>query len=144
MRVNEGGGREAGSPSDVRPTIDRPAETRPSAAIVLGDRVEVSAQGVQLASTSGGAASLAALDSALGSVNQYRSTFGAIQNRLESSLRNLTNYTENLEQAKSRIIDADLAHETAQLAKFQILQESDTAVLGQANAVSQAALRLLG
>jgi flagellin len=99
---------------------------------------------LNLNSTTAAQSALTRLDSALNSVSAYRSTFGTIQNRLESAIRNLSNYTENLSSAKSRILDADFAHETAQLAKFQILQQSGVAVLGQANAVSQAALRLLG
>jgi flagellin len=97
-----------------------------------------------LSTTTNAQSALGRLDGALGSLNAARSVLGAQQNRLESALRNLTNYTENLSAAKSRILDADFAHETAQLAKFQILQQSGVAVLGQANAISQAALRLLG
>ena len=103
-----------------------------------------SGSAVSLNSTTGAMSALDRLDAALTTLNSARSTFGAIQNRLESAIRNLTNYTENLSAAKSRIVDADFAHETAQLAKYQILQQSGVAVLGQANAVSQAALRLLG
>jgi flagellin len=99
---------------------------------------------VSLNSTTGAQSALGRLDAALSSMNAARSTLGAQQNRLESAIRNLTNYTENLSAAKSRIVDADFAHETAALAKFQILQQSGVAVLGQANAISQAALRLLG
>ncbi len=87
---------------------------------------------------------LSVVDTALNSVGAFRSQLGAQQNRLESAQRNLTTYTENISAAKSRILDADFAYETAQLAKFQILQQSGVAVLGQANASAQAALRLLG
>ncbi len=97
-----------------------------------------------LNSASTAQAALTTLDTALASVNSYRSDFGSIQNRLESTIRNITTYTENIAAAKSRILDADFAYETAQLAKYQILQQSGVAVLGQANAVNQAALRLLG
>lgn len=83
-------------------------------------------------------------DFLLASVNSQRAELGAIHNRLESAIRNMTTYTENLSAAKSRILDADFAYETAQLAKYQILQQSGVAILGQANAVNQAALRLLG
>ncbi len=89
-------------------------------------------------------AQLSVIDTALQSVGSFRSDLGAQQNRLESTQRNLTTYTENLSAAKSRILDADFAYETAQLAKFQILQQSGVAVLGQANSMNQAALRLLG
>lgn len=100
--------------------------------------------GLSLSSSASAIASLTALDTALNSVNSFRSGFGSLQNRLESTLRNITTYTENIAAAKSRILDADFAYETAQLAKYQILQQSGVAVLGQANAISQAALRLLG
>jgi flagellin len=99
---------------------------------------------LNLNSTTAARSAITRLDTALTSVNAYRSTFGAIQNRLESTLRNLENYTENLTAAKSRILDADFAFETAQMAKYQILQQSGVAVLGQANAITQSALRLLG
>ncbi len=97
----------------------------------------------------GGSASEAQLsmttaDIFLASLNSQRSLLGAAQNRLESTFRNLSTYTENIAAARSRILDADFAYETAQLAKYQILQQSGVAVLGQANAVNQAALRLLG
>jgi flagellin len=100
--------------------------------------------GGHLNSTTAAQAGLGRFDAVLSTLSSYRSIYGASQNRLESVVRNLSNYTENLQSAKSRVLDADFAHETAQLAKFQILQQSGVAVLGQANAVSQAALRLLG
>ncbi len=98
----------------------------------------------EFGTVSGAQATLATLDVFLASVNSDRSQLGSIQNRLESTLRNITTYTENIAAAKSRILDADFAYETAQLAKYQILQQSGVAVLGQANSVNQAALRLLG
>jgi len=97
-----------------------------------------------LSSASTAQASLATIDLLLASVNSDRSQLGAVQNRLESTLRNLDTYTENISAAKSRILDADFAYEAAQLAKYQILQQASIAVLGQANALNQALLRLLG
>ncbi len=99
---------------------------------------------MDLTSASSAQAALATVDLLLASVNADRSQLGAITNRLESAIRNISTYTENIAAAKSRILDADFAYETAQLAKYQILQQSGVAVLGQANAVNQAALRLLG
>lgn len=89
-------------------------------------------------------ASITVLDAAMDTVNQYRSTFGAIQNRLESAIRNTETYEENLSGAKSRILDADFAKEAADLSKMQIMQQAGVAILGQANQINSGAVRLLG
>jgi len=104
----------------------------------------ISSDDISLDTTTNAQQALEALDVALTSVNTYRANLGSSQNRIESAIRNLENYTENIAATKSRIMDADFAFETAQMAKFQILQQSGVAVLGQANAINQAALRLLG
>ncbi len=83
------------------------------------------------------------IDSALTSVSSLRSTFGAIQNRFESTISNLQAVSENLAASRSRIQDADFAAETAALTKAQILQQAGVAVLSQANAQPQLALSLL-
>ncbi|WP_018862354.1 flagellin [Thioalkalivibrio sp. ALJ3] len=83
------------------------------------------------------------VDSALTAVSDIRSDFGAIQNRFESTISNLTQTSENLEESRSRIRDADFATETAELTRAQILQQAGTSVLSQANAVPQNALALL-
>ena len=88
-------------------------------------------------------AAITKLDTALDSVNGYRSDYGAVQNRLESAMNNLETYTENVAGAESRIRDADFAHETAEMSKFQIMQQAGVAILGQANGLSQGALRLI-
>jgi flagellin len=88
--------------------------------------------------------SLAALDSAIDSVSRVRGRFGAMQNRLESTIRNLAVQQENLSAAESRIRDVDIARETAEMAKNQILQQAAIAMLAQANLQPQLALRLLG
>jgi len=84
------------------------------------------------------------IDSALTSVSDLRSTFGAIQNRFESTINNLATSVENLSAARSRILDADFASETANLTRAQILQQAGTAMLSQANALPQNVLSLLG
>lgn len=86
---------------------------------------------------------LATLDGALQRVNANRAMLGALQSRLQSTSTNLSVSTENLEAAKSRILDADMAAETATLAKNQILAQSGISVLAQANNSSSAALKLL-
>jgi flagellin len=83
------------------------------------------------------------IDAALGTVNTLRSTFGAMQNRLESTIANLQTTSENLSASRSRIRDADFAQETAQLTRSQILQQAGTAMLAQANAIPNNVLSLL-
>lgn len=84
------------------------------------------------------------IDSALTSVSDLRSTFGAIQNRFESTIANLSTTVESLSASRSRIQDADFASETANLTRAQILQQAGTAILAQANALPQNVLSLLG
>lgn len=88
-------------------------------------------------------AELALLDTAIDSVTSNRGSLGAVQNRLESTVRNLANVIENQSAARSRIRDADFAAETANLTRTQILQQAGTAMLAQANALPQNALSLL-
>ncbi|AKV95043.1 hypothetical protein ACP86_02060 [Marinobacter sp. CP1] len=83
------------------------------------------------------------VDAALTSVSDLRSTFGAIQNRFESTIANLSTSVENLSASNSRILDADFAAETANLAKSQVLQQAGISVLAQANARPQQVLSLL-
>jgi flagellin len=83
------------------------------------------------------------VDAALTSVSSLRSTFGAIQNRFESTISNLSAVNENLEASRSRILDADFAAETATLTRAQILQQAGIAILAQANAAPQSVLALL-
>ena len=82
-------------------------------------------------------------DSAIKTVNTQRATLGAISNRLDNSVSNLTNTAVNLAAGKGRIEDADFAAETTSLAKSQILQQASTAMLAQANASKQNVLSLL-
>lgn len=84
------------------------------------------------------------IDSALTSVSELRSTFGAIQNRFESTIANLGSTVENLSASRSRILDADFAAETANLTRAQILQQAGISILAQANALPQSVLGLLG
>jgi flagellin len=83
------------------------------------------------------------LDSALTTVNSLRGDLGAIQNRFESTIANLSTSVENLSAANGRILDADFASETAKLSKSQVLQQAGISVLAQANARPQQVLSLL-
>jgi len=97
-----------------------------------------------VATKEGAQMSLQRLDDALVQVNSVRSELGATQNRLSSTVNNLAVSDENLSAAKSRIRDVDVAAETADLAKNNILVSAGTSVLAQANAAPNAALKLLG
>ena len=83
------------------------------------------------------------VDKALDVVSNLRGDFGAVQNRLESSVRNMENVIENQSAARSRVLDADFARETANLTRTQILQQAGTAMLAQANQLPQNVLSLL-
>jgi len=111
--------------------------TTTSAELDSIDEIDVStALGAQL--------SIEVIDSALSFIDSNRAMMGAIQNRLESTISNLTNVVENNSAARSRIRDTDFAAETAMLTKNQILQQAGTSILSQANQIPQAAVQLLG
>ncbi len=100
--------------------------------------------GTVVVSTSAGAsAALSGLQIAIDQVSTARATYGALQNRFEAVISNLQNYAENLTAARSRILDADFAAETAKLTRAQILQQAGTSILAQANTLPQNALSLL-
>ena len=84
-----------------------------------------------------------ALDTALDAVNSQRSKFGAAQNRFDAIIANLQVSSENQAAARGRIMDADFAVESANLARAQILQQAGTAMLAQANQMPQSVLKLL-
>jgi flagellin len=88
--------------------------------------------------------SLSELDNALSTVDGLRSDLGAIQNRMESAIENLSTTETNLSAARSRIEDADYAVEVANMTRAQILQQAGTSVLAQANQIPQSVLSLLG
>ena len=84
-----------------------------------------------------------ALDKALDGVNSERAKYGALMNRLEYTVENLTNIAQNTAAARSRILDVDYARETTELARTQIIQQASTAMLSQANQQGAAILELL-
>lgn len=123
------------------PVLDRlrydgtKANTTLAALGLLGESVG-SKEGAQL--------TLSKLDNALVQVNGVRAELGATQNRLSSTINNLSISDENLSAAKSRIRDVDVAEETADLAKNNILMQAGTSVLSQANQYPNIALKLIG
>ena len=109
------------------------------------DSISSSTLGVSSIDVSSGAGATSALslvDAAIEKVAGNRAEYGAVQNRLEYSVSNLLNVAEFTTAARSRIEDADFAAESARLSKAQVLQQSGTAMLAQANASQQLALSL--
>jgi flagellin len=99
--------------------------------------------GLDVSTTSSAAKALVSIDAALDTVSGMRSKLGALQNRLDSTVDNLSNVVANTEASRSRIQDTDYAAETTQLAKAQIIQQAATAMLAQANQQAQTVLSLL-
>ena len=116
--------------------------------ISLGDlRASALGTGVDaldLSTSTGALAAITAIDTAIDDVSSQRSTLGSVQNRLESSLANSTDYLESLRAAESQIMDADFAKESTEMSKFQIMQQAGVASLAQAKNINQAVLSLLG
>ncbi len=88
-------------------------------------------------------ATIEAIDVSIAGISTARGTLGAVQNRLESTINNLSVTTENLAASESRIRDTDMAAEMVNFTKNQILQQAGTAMLGQANSIPQSVLSLL-
>jgi flagellin len=114
-----------------------------------GERANASVESLKISGESvsskpGAQMTLAVLDDALNRVNSIRADLGAIQNRMQSTISNLSISDENLSAANSRIRDADMAEETSELTKQNILMQAGVSVLSQANSSSQMALKLLG
>jgi len=97
-----------------------------------------------LSSSTGAQKAIAALDTALQTINTSRGTLGATQNRLEMTMSNLAIMHENMAAGNSRIKDVDVAEESAAMSRNQILSQAGTSVLAQANQLPQSALSLIG
>ncbi len=98
---------------------------------------------IDVSTQSGANDAIAICDGALNQVNAVRAQLGAVQNRFSSTISNIANNIQNLEAARSRILDADFAAETANLTRAQILQQAGIAILAQANQLPQNVLALL-
>lgn len=98
---------------------------------------------VDITSLAGANEAILRVDAALTAVDASRGNLGAIQNRFESTISNLQNVAENLTAARSRILDADIAQETSEMTKNNILQQAGVSILTQANQTPQLALQLL-
>ncbi len=87
---------------------------------------------------------MAKIDNAISAIGGLRADLGALQNRFQSTIRNLSNISENVSAARSQIKDTDFATETANITRNQIIQQASTTILSQANQRPQSALSLLG
>jgi flagellin len=102
-----------------------------------------SVSSIKINTAAGAQKSIQILDKAIEQVNTTRADLGAVNNRLEYTVNNLSNVSEKTSASRSRIVDADFALETAALSRAQVLQQAATAMLGQANARAQQVLSLL-
>ena len=105
---------------------------------------DLGVSGLAVSTAASATAAIASLDAAIRTVNGQRAQMGAIQNRLEQTISRLELTSENLQAAESRIRDADMASEMIEFTRNQILQQSGTAMLAQANQAPQSILQLLG
>jgi len=130
---------------EVQVGIQDTADDRIS--ITLGDltaaTLGVDALSIDMSTAAGARTALTGLDTAIDAVNGYRSDFGSVQNRLESSFRNLENVSQNLTAAESMIRDTDFAEESAEMAKYQVMQQAGVAVLAQAKSINAQAAQLI-
>ena len=118
--------------------IGTAADASASPAVVESDVADIN-----ISTAAGAQSGLQVITDAIEQVAGNRATYGALQNRLEYTVSNLMNVAEFTTAARSRIEDADFAAESARLAKAQVLQQTGTAMLAQANASSQLALSLI-
>jgi flagellin len=124
------------NPTQDRMLFDTPAHVTTLEALGIS---EVSVDKKEMAQNN-----LEHIDFAISKLSENRASLGALQNRLGSTINNLNIYRENLEAANSRIRDTDLAEETSELTKSNILSQANVSVLAQANANANLALKLLG
>ena len=111
--------------------------------IQQSEELKITGSGISVDSLTNAQNSLSKIDDAIEKVSLYRSSFGAIENRIDASMNNLTTLKVNTEASLSRIIDANFAEETSNLTKNQILNQAATSMLAQANASKQNLLALL-
>jgi flagellin len=138
-----------GEPFEVSITSEQilddgtPASPIPLVDIETDEDNVVTMRQIDISTRDGSEEALVAVDYAFDKINGFRAELGAIQNRFESTIANLSTTSENLSASNSRIRDADFAAETAELSRTQVLQSAGLSVLSQANARPQQVLQLL-
>ena len=130
---------------DVQVGVDASSNSR--VGITLGNlkttNLSVQTTDIDLTKASSAQSAITEIDEAIDSVNSIRASYGSVQNRLESSINNMSAYVESLSSAASQIQDADYAHETAEMTRLQVMQQAGVAALGQARGMNQSVLSLL-
>ncbi|AIX51469.1 FliC/FljB family flagellin [Pantoea eucrina] len=134
---------EAGNDNYLVQTTDANGDSTYEAATINATTGAVTAGASVATPANFNANPLAKLDSAIADIDKFRSSLGAVQNRLNSAVTNLSNTTTNLTAAQSRIQDADYATEVSNMSKAQIVQQAGNSVLAKANQVPQQVLSLL-
>jgi flagellin len=116
--------------------------------ITLGDltasSLGVDTASVDLTDATSAQSAIDTIDTAIDSVNSIRADYGSVQNRLDSSISNMTTYVESLTAAASQIMDADYAQETSEMTRLQVMQQAGVAALSQAKGINQSVVSLLG
>ena len=138
---------QVGSSANQTVTIDLAdfGQEGPITGEITGDvDKNVEQRTVRINTREGASDVLTKLDSAMDKINATRATMGAVMNRLDHVINNLTNVSMNLSASRSGVEDADYAASSTELAKTQIMQQAATAVLAQANTSQQTVLKLLG
>ncbi|MCC4274498.1 flagellin N-terminal helical domain-containing protein [Marinomonas communis] len=115
-----------------------------SGGFVISNLASTAVANITIATASQAQSVIALMDTAIAAVDSKRAELGAVQNRFSSTINNLSNISENVSAARSRIRDTDFAEETAKLTSAQILQQASSSILAQANQRPQTALSLLG
>jgi flagellin len=153
--INFGGGALAENGSAIKTGTVALSSNSGSIALASGDPAKLveltgvtnssfdSVATLDVSTEAGAQSAIAVVDAALNSISAQRADLGAVQNRLQSTISNLTNVSENVSAARSGVQDADFATETANLTKNQILQQAGISVLSQANSLPQQVLSLL-
>ncbi|QIJ04031.1 flagellin [Shewanella chilikensis] len=122
-----------------------PAAVTPATALALGgdDTKLVTVEDLDISTADGAQSAVSVIDAAIAGIDSQRADLGAVQNRLSFTINNLNNISTNVSDARSRIQDVDFAKETATMTKQQILSQTSSAMLAQANQLPQVALSLL-
>lgn len=135
---------DSGSPISVKLTTDGENATGLLNANATADgKFGAAVNSIDISTVAGAQKAIGIIDNALDTINQTRGDLGAVSNRLDFTINNLSSISENVSAARSRVEDADFAKESANLSRAQVLQQAGTAMLAQANAAPQQVLSLL-
>jgi len=137
-----------GTNSSLTVQVGVTSGTESEVSITLGDltasTLGVGTGDVDLTAATSAQTAIDTIDTAIDSVNSIRADYGSVQNRLDSSIGNMTAYVESLTAAASQIMDADYAHETSEMTRLQVMQQAGVAALAQAKGINQSVVSLLG